>query len=1019
MGALGRSSGGGGGGGASVISINGIDRVVASGGGGGGGEGRFSSGNDGTSHASGKSTNGELGLSSNTDDGGGGGGGGGGSPGGRGGSFGSGDTGGHGGFRGSSSVTLAGITSINTGAGAAGGVGGSGDFTNNTSGSDGSFVINSFTLLTSRYTGIYTKDAGTWKQPIPNVKYNGSWTQIQEGYVKNNDKWVRVYPPKVSVEINDYGVNEFGFGSPVQWNETINLIKPDVPTPPPDTTPDSFVIQSLFGKSRDTDVTSESITITGLSTSVSITATNGITVDVGNTGTYSSSLTISNGQSFKAKVRSSASYGTAKTGSVTVGDYTTTWLVTTENEPEGPPADTTPNAFSFISQTDLLLNSLRTSNTVTITGINVPVTATPSAGLSISKNSGAYTTAPTTVINGDTITLQATSSTSHGRSATFELTVGQYSATWSLTTVGGVAPTAVNTSWQGAFNSINRSVHLPLDINSVTSSPITAITVVTQPKFGTVTISGNTAIYTPNTNASTPGSLSDGQAQTYVDYWTDLFPNGIKSTVLAKSHWTTTGQSEGRFIPQIFTGADSFTWRASNQYGGSNIASCILTFSAPASAPLDNDPPTVVSTSPTGSRISTSTGISFDYSDQVYPGTGSITVTGTDGSSFSITNNAAVPSGRTVNFQPGKLKSNTTYTVTVPSGYAKDIAGNPSGSATWSFTTADEEGPYVTNVSYLSGMIRITWNEPITLSSSAVEVIGPYYANGEMESISHGMTMGSAPNETIIEHIIRRDYRDGWNYGLGYNRYYWGHRNYYFEIESDAVRDYSGNPNEWSNHGFYSDYLAQPTPPVITVPVVVPPVVVTPTLQVNPLELGGLGVSFYSGITNFDFSTLATAVDLGQITAVRVDSIIPILSMTGGSLTVEQPTSNNIEISVPNVTNVDVNSSTPTNIVGTVDTNTFGLLNLAVQPSTFGGIDITCTSSVVGAVNAVPLNIGLTVETASGFTATATCPVTIDLSNQTGESMGSPAITYGGYGGSNNGWKFNAFDDADWFSDWL
>ena len=1005
MGALGKSSGGGGGGGASVISINGIDKVIASGGGGGGGEGWYSSGNNGTTHSSGTSTYGESGASSNTDDGGGGGGGGGGSPGGRGGSFGSGDTGGHGGFRGSSSVTLAGVTSINTGAGGAGGLGGSGDFTNNTSGSDGSFVINSFTLPTSRYTGIYTKDAGTWKQPVPSVKYNGSWTQIQEGYVKNNDKWVRVYPPKVSVEINDYGVNEFGFGSPVQWNETINLVKPDNPPNPPDTTPDSFVIQSQFGKSRDTDVISESITVTGLSTSVSITATNGITVDVGNTGTYSSSSTISNGQSFKAKVRSSASYGTAKTGSVTVGDYTTTWLVTTENEPVGPTPDTTPNAFSFVSQTDLPLTSLRTSNTVTITGINVPVTATPSAGLSLSKNSGAYTTAPVTVVSGDTITLQATSSTSYGRSATFELAVGQYSATWLLSTVGGVAPTAVNTSWQGAFNSVNRTIHLPLTVNSVTSSPITAVTVVTQPKFGTVTINGTTAIYTPNTNASTPGSLSDGQAQTYVDYWTDLFPNGIKSTIQAKSHWTTTGQGEGRFIPQVFVGADSFTWRVSNQYGSSNIASCVLTFSAPASAPLDNDPPTVVSTFPTGTNKSTSTGISFEYSDQVYPGTGTITITGTDGSSISFTNNTAVPSGRNVSLQPGKLKSSTTYTVSVPSGYAKDIAGNPSGPATWSFTTADEEGPYVTNIAYQNGKILVTWNEPVTINSGYVEVIGPYYASGDIESITHGMIAGSAPNITAIPHTLWR------------TKNYWSNRNYWFDIDSDCVRDYSGNPNQMSTHTFYSDYWGEAVN-VKVVPVVTTPVVVTPTLQVNPLELGGLGVSFYSGITNFDFSALATAIDLGQITTVRVDSVTSNLSMTGGTVGVST-SNNNIEVSVPNVTSIDLTSSTPTNIVGTVDITNNGLLNLTVQPSTFGGVDISCTSTVVGSVNTVPLNIGLTVETVSGFTATATCPVTVDLSNQTGESMSSPAITYGGYGGSNNGWKFNTFDDTDWFSDLL
>jgi hypothetical protein len=234
-------------------------------------------------------------------------------------------------------------------------------------------------------------------------------------------------------------------------------------------------------------------------------------------------------------------------------------------------------------------------------------------------------------------------------------------------------------------------------------------------------------------------------------------------------------------------------------------------------------------------------------------------------------------------------------------------------------------------------------------------------------------------------------------------------------IDYDAVRDYSGNPNAGSNHSFYSEYWGEQSPRT-PVPVVVAPVVVTPVI-VNPIELGGLGVSFYSGVSNFDLTALATAIDFGQITAVRVDSVIPFMSLTGGTVGASY-NNNNIEVTVPNVTSIDTYSSTPTNIVGTIDTPTSGQLNLVVQPNTFGGVEVTCTSTVIGEVSAVPLNIGLTVETSSGFTATTVCPVTVDLSNQTGTSMSSPAITYGGFSGSNNGWKFEAFDDVDWYSDW-
>jgi hypothetical protein len=337
---------------------------------------------------------------------------------------------------------------------------------------------------------------------------------------------------------------------------------------------------------------------------------------------------------------------------------------------------------------------------------------------------------------------------------------------------------------------------------------LSSASIVVPPTHGSVTINGTTATYTPSARAVIPGTLSDSQAQTYVDYWTDLFPNGIKSTIQAKSHWASTGIGEGRYIPQIFTGSDSFLWNITDQHGTSNTVECTLTFCAPTSVPLDDVGPVVTSVTPTGASVSAYGIITINFNEECFPGTGTITVSDTSGSITRWTNGTARPSGKTVSLDMGKLKSNSTYTVTVPSGYCVDRAGNDSQGTSWAFTTTDSEGPYVTGTRYNAGQIILTWNEPVRIASGQTEVVGPYYYSGDYESISHGMSAGAATNETIIFHGA---WESRFNrYGYGYDNYYWGYRSYSLEIEEGAVTDYSGNPNEYTTTGFISENFVRP-----------------------------------------------------------------------------------------------------------------------------------------------------------------------------------------------------------------
>lgn len=101
-------------------------------------------------------------------------------------------------------------------------------------------------------------------------------------------------------------------------------------------------------------------------------------------------------------------------------------------------SDTTPDAFSFTAQNGVALSTLRTSNSITVAGIN------PSAVISVSGgayaiNGGAYTTLTGTVGNGNSVTLQQTSSASYGILTTTTLTIGGVSANFEVTTL--IAPT--------------------------------------------------------------------------------------------------------------------------------------------------------------------------------------------------------------------------------------------------------------------------------------------------------------------------------------------------------------------------------------------------------------------------------------------------------------------------------------------------------------------------------------------------------------------------------------------------
>lgn len=97
--------------------------------------------------------------------------------------------------------------------------------------------------------------------------------------------------------------------------------------------------------------------------------------------------------------------------------------------------DNIPNAFTFTDVNNSEINTLYTSNMITISGLGLgnSIAITISSG-EYSKNGGAYTSVATTAVNGDTFTVRNTSSGSYITAVNTTLNAGSVSDTYSITT---------------------------------------------------------------------------------------------------------------------------------------------------------------------------------------------------------------------------------------------------------------------------------------------------------------------------------------------------------------------------------------------------------------------------------------------------------------------------------------------------------------------------------------------------------------------------------------------------------
>tara|TARA_B100000003_G_scaffold179282_1_gene169843 strand:+ start:5899 stop:7983 length:2085 start_codon:yes stop_codon:yes gene_type:complete len=271
----------------------------------------------------------------------------------------------------------------------------------------------------------------------------------------------------------------------------------------PDSDPDTFAFDSVSNAELSTSYTSNTVTITGLETSVTLSATNGAETSKNGGGFSTSNKTINNSDTVRVRMTSSGNYITKKTTSVSVGSASASWSITTKSEPAQ-----IPNTFSFNDVTGADPNSIVTSNEVTITGITqtVAVSAPSGAadGFESQVNGGAWSGNAKTITNGGKLRLRLNTTTSAlGDTKTTSIGVGAGAAVnWSVTnkTTADGSP-----NYFEFTDAVDQAASTPINSNTVTITGINVPTTVTTTNGALISIAGGAY-------NSSPQTITNGQS---------------------------------------------------------------------------------------------------------------------------------------------------------------------------------------------------------------------------------------------------------------------------------------------------------------------------------------------------------------------------------------------------------------------------------------------------------------------------------------------------------------------------
>jgi hypothetical protein len=199
-----------------------------------------------------------------------------------------------------------------------------------------------------------------------------------------------------------------------------------------DTVPNPFTFVDLSNVLLSTPQVSNTITVTGLTTPAPIAVSGDASSQyaIGAGAWTNAPGTVANGQTVRVRHTSSAATGGAVHTTLTIGGVSDTFTSVTH-------FDITPNPFTFEDVVDVMPGTSQVSNAVLVTGINgpAPIAVFEDASSQYAINGGAWTSAPGTVVNGQTVRVRHTSGAGLNLATHTRLSIGGVSDTFTSTTV--------------------------------------------------------------------------------------------------------------------------------------------------------------------------------------------------------------------------------------------------------------------------------------------------------------------------------------------------------------------------------------------------------------------------------------------------------------------------------------------------------------------------------------------------------------------------------------------------------
>jgi len=244
---------------------------------------------------------------------------------------------------------------------------------------------------------------------------------ITSGTVDNGDKIrVRIMSP------NTYGGNSVATFAVGEFSAEFSVTVRST-----DNSPDAFTFVSMTEQGPNIEVISAPTVLSGFEGSVRISVSGSGTpsYSVNENAWTSDPGTALAGDAVRVKLTSGPA-NTSRAASLTVGDVTGTFTVTSALE------DGTPDLLAFAPVTDVVAGAVIASSAAAVTGINIPIAVSLSGEGSpeYQINSGAWASEPGTVSVGDLVAVRLTAGTA-GTTRTVTLLLGDLQVPFSVSTV--------------------------------------------------------------------------------------------------------------------------------------------------------------------------------------------------------------------------------------------------------------------------------------------------------------------------------------------------------------------------------------------------------------------------------------------------------------------------------------------------------------------------------------------------------------------------------------------------------